>query len=54
MKILFVTLGITCILAVLRMAGIWALPWVWVTAPVWGTAVLAVGLAVWVWRQLRK
>ena len=51
-RVVVTAVVVTVVLSVLRVAGVWELPWVWVLAPVWGLLVLAFagsGLAlVWV------
>lgn len=44
--ITIVTVGLFVILAVLRITGIIALPWWWITAPIWAPAALALILVI--------
>lgn len=44
--ITIVTVGLFAILAVLRITGIIALSWWWITAPVWAPAALALILVI--------
>ncbi len=54
MKTFYCTVGLTVLLAVLRMTGVWDLAWGWVFAPVGLPMVGAIGLVVWAKYKIRK